>query len=250
MTPPEAEYRRPKWLPLPRKSAIEMAHFLWDDLEPFVNTPPSALGANDKEPERLRVYQKMRNSLQALAAGRLPPEDKPIMAPAVPLAVVIRHGSVAWTLRRLKGGIVGSAEDIGAQCRFLLCLLALPEVRRLLKRCRWCRHTFWLGKSVRKDKTTDDRSEYCPACREPAYRAASALRVRKYRNRDKADDKAGLPPPTVRLLLRECATCDTLFRTTRRPKKGERDYCDACRARASRDGKRRRPSDPGRRFRA
>lgn len=247
MTPPESEYSRPKWLPLPKKSAIKMAHFFWDDLEPFVNAAPSALGTNDKEPERLRVYQKMRNSLQALAEGRIPPEDKPIMAPAVPLALVIRRGSAAWTLRRLSGGIVGSAEDIGAQCRFLLCLLALPEVRRLLKRCPRCRHTFRLGKSVREHKKTDDRSEYCPACREAAYREASARRQQKYRKRDKAGDKAGLPPPTVRPLLRECATCDTLFHTTHRPKKGERHYCDACRARASR-GKRRRPGDPGRRF--
>ena len=245
MTSPQATYLRPKWLPLPKRSSIQMARVLWDDLEPFVNTLPPKAGVEVRDLELLRVHQRMRSLLSELKEGRVPFEGKPIAA--APLArVATRAGSFAWYLRRVRGGLDGSAEDIGAQCRFLLGLVALPEVRRLLKLCPRCHYTFILKRDVRQDKKTATRPEYCSACREPAHREGNTRRQRESRKRE----KAGRPKPAVRLLLRECANCGKLFRVphraTQRLKEDVKDYCPACGKRVSREGKRNRASERGR----
>lgn len=185
---PGTEFIGPKRLPWPGTLSRRIARILWADLEPFFNLSPpedagKLLASESDEGDHFRVYQKMRDLMQELVDGRLSLVGKPM--PATPLALIgSRRWGVSWGIRHIDH-LTASVEDRRAHCRFLLGLLALPEVRPLLRQCSTC-SAFMLKRAVKKQKKTATRRDFCsPACRRwSASREDNARRQREYRERN------------------------------------------------------------------
>jgi hypothetical protein len=142
-----------------------MARRLWADLAPFINMAQAKLlplgqGSMD-------LHQTTRSDLQELMDGRLRLEGK--WAAAVPLSLGGDGGRITWGLRHVDPRWAPSAERLKYlrdHWKFVIFLLALPEVRPYLKQCATC-GAFWMARAVRPKRKSNTRRDFCsPACAE------------------------------------------------------------------------------------
>ena len=182
MTRPGAKHVGPRELRLPDTFSRRIARYLWRDLEPFINRQePEVAGLRPLGAGPMRLRERTRNTLQDLMDGRLTFDA----ALAAPLFIDVR--GKRWGLRFVDPQRAGAKnlKRLSEHCNFLLGLVALPAVRRLLKRCGMCR-AFILAHAVRPQKKTKSRRDFCSdACRRRATRKENARRLREFRHRER-----------------------------------------------------------------
>lgn len=170
-------------LPWPGTVSRRIALILWEQLGPLANLSESdaRLHLHPRDLDGpFGAYMNLRAGLARIVSGEWTLRGKAIAA--APLCLISSRGRLGWGVRHVDPA-GARRDDLDRVCWFLLGLLALPEVRPLLRRCDSC-GAFMLARARRRQRKTARRDFCSAACRRRATsREDNARRQREYRNR-------------------------------------------------------------------